>query len=61
MTDLTNSISGHLCGDKHMWIYVGDPLYLPYEGMLCSCGKMKWHIDKCPSCGQDIINPYSRE
>ena len=30
----------------HIWVYAGDPNYIPYEGMPCDCGEVKYHKEE---------------
>ena len=50
-----------LCSTGHTWIWAGDPNTFPTEGMLCACGMMEWHKERCPTCGTPVVKPKLHE
>lgn len=40
--DFLNSTSSGCCAGGHMWVWSGDIPDWPYDGMLCSCGQIRY-------------------
>jgi len=45
-------------GDVHIY-YGWDNL--SSEGIVCQCGKTKWHLDACPMCGHTNGKPIPND
>lgn len=55
-----NITTSAFCGDKHFWVWGGDPNYSLPEGYPCACGMMLWHTEICKECGNTIVKPKAR-
>lgn len=42
MNDTLDSSSSGCCTGGHMWVWSGDCPGWPYDGMLCSCGQIRY-------------------